>query len=152
MHQEHMTHKNYKTGRLPADAPLAVPFVPFQHNNPPQYNPKDGFPRGTIFPGLDLPFQKQINESHPLHGTLLGEIMALGLALTDLHLYLDTHPDDKEVFAIFTYYSKLQKEKKAEYVKKHGPLTLGDVMEDDHYSWINDPWPWEYIEIERVAE
>lgn len=149
MHPEHVAQENYMTGTLPAKTPLAVPFVPFQENNPPQYNPKIGFVRGTIFPGLDLPFQDNVNNSHPYEGTLLGEIMSLGLALTDLHLYLDTHPNDHETFAIFQYYSKLLAEKKDTYRKEHGPLSLADVTEANHYTWLNDPWPWEYVEMQR---
>ena len=44
------------TGYLPQNAPLANPYVPFQDNNPKQYTAKKGLIRGTLFPGLDLPF------------------------------------------------------------------------------------------------
>ena len=43
-------------GLLPAQAPLANPYVPFQLENPPKYQPQQGVIRGTLFPGLDLPF------------------------------------------------------------------------------------------------
>ena len=44
-----------REGRLPAMAPLANPYVPFQLENPPQYEAQKGLVRGTLFPGLDLP-------------------------------------------------------------------------------------------------
>lgn len=48
-------------GRLPACAPLANPYVPFQQNNPQTYPAKKGVVRGTLFSGLDLPFVGRIN-------------------------------------------------------------------------------------------
>lgn len=48
--------ENGREGRLPAMAPLANPYVPFQLENPPQYEAQKGLVRGTLFPGLDLPF------------------------------------------------------------------------------------------------
>jgi len=131
---------------LPEHAPLAVPFVPFQSNNPPQYSPEEGLTRGTIFPGLDLPFQNTVNETNPLVGTALGEIKGLEMAVTDLHLYLDTHPHDSEVTRIFKHYCELLEKSKKHYVAKFGPLTLADAVQDNRYVWLQDPWPWDYQE------
>ena len=49
-------------GKLPAAAPLANPFVPFQADNPEQYEAKLGLVRGTLYPGLDLPFMGMVNK------------------------------------------------------------------------------------------
>ena len=48
-------------GRMPAMAPLANPYVPFQLENPPRYEARKGLIRGTLFPGLDLPFMGMVN-------------------------------------------------------------------------------------------
>ena len=53
-------------GRLPASAPLANPYVPFQMENPPKYEPGKALVRGTLFPGLDLPFKKSIQANNKL--------------------------------------------------------------------------------------
>ena len=53
---------NQGKGRLPEMAPLANPYVPFQLENPPKYEAKKGLVRGTLFPGLDLPFMGMVNE------------------------------------------------------------------------------------------
>ena len=53
--------ENGREGRLPAMAPLANPYVPFQLENPPQYEAQKGLVRGTLFPGLDLPFRGMVN-------------------------------------------------------------------------------------------
>ena len=49
-------------GRLPATAYLANPYVPFQIEDPPKYEPKVAIIRGTLFPGLDLPFMNMVNQ------------------------------------------------------------------------------------------
>ena len=51
-------------GRLPAKAPLANPYVPFQLENPPRYEARKGLIRGTLYPGLDLPFMGMINQKN----------------------------------------------------------------------------------------
>jgi spore coat protein JB len=82
-------------GRLPAAAPLANPYVPFQLENPPKYDARMGIVRGTIYPGLDLPFMGMVNtKEKPI--TPLVELQTLAFAIQELVLYLDTHKDDKE--------------------------------------------------------
>ena len=54
---------NGMEGRLPAKAPLANPYVPFQLENPPKYEPRKALIRGTLFPGLDLPFKGMVNKN-----------------------------------------------------------------------------------------
>ena len=44
-------------GTLPECAPLAVPYVPFQPNNPKRYSQQEALANGTLFPGLNLPFR-----------------------------------------------------------------------------------------------
>ena len=53
--------KREMLGVLPELAPLANPYVPFQQENPKQYTAKRGLIRGTLFPGLDLPFMGMVN-------------------------------------------------------------------------------------------
>ena len=67
-------------GMLPACAPLANPFVPFQRDDPPVYAAAVGAVRGTLFPGLDLPLRGQEN-SGELSGTLQRDLQALGFAV-----------------------------------------------------------------------
>ena len=48
-------------GHLPVSAPLANPYVPFQLKNPPKYESGKAWIRGTLYPGLDLPFMNKTN-------------------------------------------------------------------------------------------
>ncbi len=130
-------------GILPANAPLANPFVPFQRNNPKTYPAKQGVVRGTLFPGLDLPYMGKVNDGS-LSQTQLHELQTLAFAITELGEYLDTHADDKEAFELFRSYAELYQKGREVYEKMHGPLTQKAAAMDDKYRWLKDPWPWEY--------
>ena len=86
-----------KEGALPACAPLGMSYVPVQRNADDTYDPNMALVRGTLFPGLDLPFMNVVNKGK-LTGTPLGELMALDFVIKELNLYLDTHKDDDEAF------------------------------------------------------
>ena len=137
---------DYKNGSLPSCAPLSAAFVPFQQEGAPKYKREDALARGTLFPGLDLPWKNVVNNSIcGLEGTPLGELMALGFVLNELGLYLDTHRDDKEALEMFNEYSKLYKSGMETYVKRYGPLKQEQVNSMG-YTWLNDPWPWDFVE------
>ena len=67
-------------GRLPASAPLANPYVPFQLENPPKYDPRKSLVRGTLFPGLELPFMGMVNQKE-LPVTPKTELQVMGFAI-----------------------------------------------------------------------
>ena len=135
-------------GRLPANAPLANPYVPFQIEDPPKYEPRTAIIRGTLFPGLDLPFMNMVNNTE-LPMTPLAELQTMGFVMHELALYLDTHRDDKEAFDVFRSFQQIYAKGRERYEKECGPLTHMSEMEN-RYSWLNDPWPWEYAANREV--
>lgn len=137
---------SYKTGPLPSCAPLAVSFVPVQQGIDPMYARDDALTRGTLFPGLDLPFMNMVNESNPYAGTPLGELMALNFMIKELQLYLDTHADDDEAFCLLKETLSLEKEARRRFSERFGPVEFGDLADMDSYMWLKSPWPWEYAE------
>ena len=142
------TEKQCAEGRLPAMAPLANPYVPFQLENPPQYEARKGFIRGTIFPGLDLPFMGMVkNKEKPL--TPMNELQVLAFAIQELALYLDTHRDDREALELYRQYQKIYHDAMMAYSKKQGPLNHA-TPNDGPYRWLDDPWPWEYCGNKEV--
>lgn len=141
-----MTDCDYKMGELPPCAPLSVGYVPFQQKNPPKYAPEEALTRGTLFPGLDLPYLNIVNKGHPYAGTPLGELMALGFVSLEMNLYLDTHSKDKEALQTLQTVNKLLKEGNERYSKMYGPLTTQDITSGDTYNWLDNPWPWDYTE------
>ena len=135
-------------GLLPASAPLANPYVPFQLDNPPKYEPRKGFVRGTLFPGLDLPFMGMINkDEQPI--TPLTELQTLGFAIHEIALYLDTHREDKEALELYRSLQKLYHQGREKYEKMYGPLNHMSMTEGE-YRWLDDPWPWEYAANREV--
>lgn len=131
-----------RDGRLPAKAPLANPYVPFQLNNPPKYGANEAVIRGTLFPGLDLPFMGRVNKND-LPITPLTELQTLAFVIQELALYLDTHRDDTEAVEMYQQYQRLYNEGAKKYEKMYGPLNHLAESQGE-YKWLNDPWPWEY--------
>lgn len=130
-------------GTLPSCAPLAVPYVPFQQEGSNKYAQNEALANGTLFPGLNLPFHVKVT-APTLPNTAAAELQALEFVITELGLYLDTHQNDVEAFALYKQYVKLAKEGRARYVTMYGPLVQTDAASDVTYTWLNDPWPWEY--------
>ena len=130
-------------GKLPAVAPLANPYVPFQADNPEQYEMNLGLIRGTMYSGLDLPFKGMVNKT-PLPQSALAELQELGFAVQELALYLDTHRDDTEALALYRRYQRTYHDKRMEYSETYGPLSHMEPITAAEYNWLNDPWPWEY--------
>lgn len=136
------SHDNGLDGRLPSMAPLANPYVPFQLENPPVYEARKGIVRGTLFPGLDLPFMGMINQKD-LPVTPLTELQTLAFAINELALYLDTHRDDMEALEMYRTYQKMYAEGRKKYENECGPLNHMAIS-GENYRWLDDPWPWEF--------
>lgn len=130
-------------GRLPASAPLANPYVPFQIENPPKYEARKGLVRGTLFPGLELPFQGMVNQKE-LPQLPLAELQALAFAIQELALYLDTHRDDQDALELYRDYQEMYDHCRTAFRKSNGPLSHMHSTDGKHYAWLDDPWPWEY--------
>ena len=93
-------------GTLPACAPLANPYVPFQGQNPDRYTAGRALMKGTLFPGLDLPYRGTGGvEPRSADGMQsMQDLQAANFAITELGLYLDTHADDEEAVQLFNQY------------------------------------------------
>lgn len=130
-------------GKLPQCAPLANPYVPFQRENPQTYSAKRGLIRGTLFPGLDLPFMGMVNNEEK-SDTPLHELQALQFAIQELTLFLDTHPDDADAASLLQSYIELWQKGVRVYEEQYGPLTQMQAVQDGTFRWLQGPWPWEY--------
>ena len=138
----------YGEGRLPARAPLANPYVPFQDEKPAKYEARKALVRGTLFPGLDLPFMGMVNKNEkPV--TPLTELQTMAFVVQELALYLDTHRDDAEALEMYRAYQALYEEGRSAYEKMCGPLNHMSLGEGC-YRWLDDPWPWEYAKNREV--
>ena len=72
---------------------------------------------------------------------MLQQIKCCDFAITELALYLDTHPQDDRALCLHRKYCKEAKELKDKYQKVYGPLTINFPC--NKWRWIEEPWPWE---------
>ena len=137
-----MNHQqtDYRMGSLPGSFPLATALTPMQERVDPVYDSGEALSRGTLFPGLDLPFMNLVNPDLPV--TPLTELMAIDFVNDELELYLDTHADDAEAFALYQNMLVLAAEAHRRYAEQCGPVRQSDMLGAERYDWLNDPWPW----------
>ncbi len=71
---------------------------------------------------------------------LLRKLSSVQFALWELHLYLNTHPNDMSALAMHEKYELQLRKIRAEYEENYGPLTpkRGEGIE-----WLKNPWPWD---------
>lgn len=111
------------------------------------YDPYNGLIRGNMFKNLYDPYlNKEPYEIKPMNeqAALLTQIDSLAFAMTDLNLYLDVFPDDKEKINLYNQYRSEQKNMLSEYESKFGPLTQNSNSLNSYpWAWNNMPWPWD---------
>jgi len=134
---------NYKEGPLPSCAPLAVATIPMQPSSEPSFDGAEALVKGTLFPGLDLPFMDYVPTGE-LENTPMAELMALDFVTQELALYLDTHPEDQEAFETWRTFVALAEQGRQRYVELCGPVMRRDTAQFDSWVWNDTAWPWEY--------
>ena len=76
---------------------------------------------------------------------LLKRLSSYDFAAAELHIYLDTHPDDIAAADALSSYESKGELLRREYEEKFGPLT-GMNENGNRWAWISDPWPWDNME------
>ena len=75
---------------------------------------------------------------------LLTQIQAVSLIAIDLHLFLDTHPNDTKALQDYEKVSKQFQTLKDQYEKQYGPhVSFGHQSITNHNEWVSKPWPWQ---------
>ena len=69
--------------------------------------------------------------------SLKYRFMAIRFAMWDLHLYLDTHPNDRTAMALLEKYEEEYAPIAAAYEEQYGPFEAASGAE-----WLKAPWPW----------
>ena len=106
----------------------------------------DGFSKGNMFNNLYDPYKNYKYErvvANNKQEELLLEIMALSFAINDLNLYLDLHPTDQTMLALFNDYKNEADKLTKEYEARYGPLTVNsNSIGNSTFNWVMS-WPWE---------
>lgn len=74
---------------------------------------------------------------------LMMNLQAVCFAIDDTRLFLDTHPFEIEALKHYQNCKKQRIQALEEYEKICGPILSYDVNENDHWTWVEHPWPWE---------
>ena len=96
------------------------------------YPAQNAIMRGTLYPELDKPMACAANPSGCAAPT---DNQIMGFSAWEVRLYLNTHPHDMN--ALQLYQQLCQQAPKPNYACTFVPCT------GDHWSWVDDPWPWE---------
>ena len=73
---------------------------------------------------------------------LIKKIGTLKFAVTDIDLFLDTHPGDTKMLKQRDEYTAQLDPLVKQYEEKFGPLTKCE-NETNTWAWVKDPWPWD---------
>ena len=111
------------------------------------YDAYAGFIRGNMYPDLynqykiARPFDiEPMNEQ----AQMLTYVDAYTFGAHDIQLYLDTHPNDKDMIELYNKYCEESKNAIKQYEKRFGPLTVDSEATNTYpWAWKNLPWPWE---------
>lgn len=79
---------------------------------------------------------------------LLEKIAAIDFAIVELHLFLDTHPNDNAAATKLDEYKLRSKALTREYEAKYGPISARD-RDANRWAWIANPWPWDTMSKEE---
>lgn len=74
---------------------------------------------------------------------LLNELKSYDFILTELNLYLDSHPNDKKALKMHCEASEKAGNLRKQYTQSFGPLTAAGNNNSEKWDWICGPWPWE---------
>ncbi len=106
---------------------------------------KEGFLKGNSFKDEYKPYKNltymDIKPKSDREAKLYN-VMQYAFAITDMNLYLDTHPDDKNALRYLEELINEEMEAKKEYMKSYGPLMVNKTKGDE-FKWIDSPWSWE---------
>lgn len=74
---------------------------------------------------------------------LMRQLSAAQFAVWELHLFLDTHPEDRMAIESYNKYKKRCDELTKEYKDKYGAFSPSELRDIKKWYWTDEPWPWE---------
>lgn len=74
---------------------------------------------------------------------LLNDIGIADFVVTELVLYLDTHPHDRSAMEYFNHYNRIKNQMEKEFSQKYFPLNTSMADSGKAWRWGAAPLPWE---------
>jgi spore coat protein JB len=105
--------------------------------------PEAALARGSSFPNLYIPYKFETNKilkgSTPRQN-ILALIDIYSFLVTDLNLFLDTHPNNERAKTLINTFRTELVKLKDYYNVNFSPMTIDSISNE---SYITGPWPWE---------
>lgn len=138
------TSKGINTNYVPDNQPKMKMMI-----NSQVLEPYQGFVRGNLFENLYDAYKNykpmELNPSNEREA-LLYQYLQYSFALTDLALYLDIHPNDREMIFLYNKYLTIEEQMHNKYEGMYGPLMLNSKsLNKNTWIWKDSPWPWEVV-------
>lgn len=74
---------------------------------------------------------------------LLRHIQELQFVATELTLFMDIHPEQREPLAQYNHVTQRLQSVVKEYERHYGPMMAFGQSTTERWSWTDEPWPWE---------
>lgn len=74
---------------------------------------------------------------------MMKNVQAHEFAMLDAGLFLDVNPDNKTALSYFRRQQTAYNQAAKEYEAKYGPLMIKNQSNNEHWDWVDGPWPWE---------
>jgi spore coat protein JB len=75
--------------------------------------------------------------------SVIKAVYELGFVMTEVLLYLDTHPNDSEAIEYYAEMRQRYNEAVEAYENMIGPLSFNRTGADNYFDWAATPLPWE---------
>lgn len=86
-------------------------------------------------------YNRACSSNNVSRAEMLAKIKEYKFSITELGLYLDTHPDDEKAICLHKECCNKYKNIAEQYQKIYGPLTI--MCPCNKWRWLEEPWPWE---------
>ncbi len=111
------------------------------------YAPREGYTRGNLFPELYDAYKNYkpaMLKANDEKSKMLLELGEISFASHELNLYLDVHPNDKSMIALFNDYRRKSNQIMNEYERKFGPISIdSEALNVTPFAWEEEKWPFE---------
>ena len=80
----------------------------------------------------------------------LKRVQMYSFACLEAHLFLNTHPNNRQALDYYRNMKEQYDKFRAEYVARYGMLQPSDIGENaERWNWVDGQWPWMNDEVNQ---
>ncbi len=113
------------------------------------FDDQEAFILGNLFRNLYMSYKGFSNyylQPTDKKQEALFQVQMYNFISLELNLYLDMHPNNKEMLHLLHQNNEKLQNAINDYETNYGPLTLNNSKHSNTYEWLQGPWPWEHQE------